>query len=59
MPYTQKFEEDVMSNKAQAIEAQSAVTDEDFKIDKLIEDKLGVEQNDALDRARAEIEGKT
>jgi hypothetical protein len=59
VPYTQQFEEDVMNNKANEIEKEGTVTDEDFKIDKLIEDKLGTDQNDALEKARAEIEGKT
>ena len=59
VPYTQSFEEDVMNNKAHAIEQEGVVTDEDFKIDKLIEDKLGAEQSDTLDKARAEVEGKT
>ena len=48
-----------MQGKANEIEKLGDVTDEDFKIDKLIEDKLGGDQVDILDKARAEIEGKT
>ena len=56
VPYTAKFEEDVMNNKARAVESLSDVKDEDFKIDKILNDK---EHSDLLDKAKAEVEGKT
>jgi len=58
VPYTARFEEDVIKMKAIAVEKLGDVEDEDFKIDKLIEEKLGQDQIDLLDKARAEVEGK-
>lgn len=59
VPYTAKFEEEVTRNQAVAIEALGAIKDEDFNIDKLVEDKLGKDQVDLLNKARAEVEGKS
>lgn len=58
VPYTAKFEEGVIKMKAIAIENLGNVGDEDFKIDKLIEEKLGQDHVDLLDKARSEVEGK-
>ena len=58
MPYTAKFEESISDSRALAIEKLGEVSDEEFKIDKMIDDKIGSEQSDILDKARMEIEGK-
>jgi hypothetical protein len=54
LPYTQQFEEDVANMKAQSIEKLGQT--KDFNVDKLIEQKLGKEHSDMLDRVRAEME---
>lgn len=58
VPYTQQFEEEVVKQKARMVEKQSEIKDEDFNIDKMVEDTLGKDQSDMLDRARAKMEAQ-
>lgn len=56
IPYNQAFEEEVAGMRARNIEKQGEVKDKNFNVNKLIEQKLGKEHSEMLDRVREEME---